>query len=427
MFANNKENWEDIDDFVAASKDPRRIDGLIRNNWQIRPTLYTAIIEFMQDGRKSAILLYHIYHAKQQYSIHDWERVELRIDDVSGVPGADAERIAYVVITRHSLHDRRTPGDPDLNFWTTGFGKHVMLWQAAWSYGLGPRRAELRWVRDSAQSIGRRAAVGSPARVRISGTSTPQDVNYVFLCDCDPKAMADWGGQRITPENAWHMAARTTGSAPWRDVPRAAYELQDLADILPSHWSGNPYYLHWQEPARTIDLESPILSEDGTSLVPAGRHRFYHGAYDLEDGAERRKGYTGKHWFWGTYRLGRSGSFTSKAFQTGTPGRRGGPSARRGPASGRADAHGRYWWQHDYFAHTGAIGDGTVAGEAGEWLGGAWYTAAWGGFDGRWVQLFADNPLRLAARVPQPVEPEGPGVVEPLDLAANTPDQAPTE
>jgi hypothetical protein len=31
------------------------------------------------------------------------------------------------------------------------------------------------------------------------------------------------------------------------------------------------------------------------------------------------------------------------------------------------------------------------------WLRGAWYTAANGGFDGRWVQLFDDRPSYEAA------------------------------
>jgi hypothetical protein len=38
--------------------------------------------------------------------------------------------------------------------------------------------------------------------------------------------------------------------------------------------------------------------------------------------------------------------------------------------------------------------------EDGVWLRGAWYTAANGGFDGRWVQLFDDRPAYEAPPPP---------------------------
>lgn len=414
VFSNNKANWEDIDRYVSSGRASADTEPGGRRRWQIRPTLYTAIIEFMQDGRKSVILLYHIYHAKQQRSIHDWERVEIRIDGVTGLPGGGAERIAYAVITTHRKHDRRVPGDADLNFWQTGFGKHLMIWQAPWSEASDLYRGELHWVADTARAVAERRRRGGRAQVRIAGAPAPRDVNYIFLCDCDPEATAGWDARRISRGNAADMAAKTTGGAPWRKVPGISYELQDLADILPTHWSGNPYHLHWTVPYQTIVLESPILSETGGELVPAGRQRFYAGARDIEDGGEHRKGYTGKHWFWGTYLLGWAASFTAEAFLDGTP------SGERGPASGRPEAHGRYWWQHDYFAHDGAMGIGMLAGERGEWLPGAWYSAAKGGFDGRWVQLFADNPLELEARVPVAVDRVTPRTAELLDLAKTT-------
>lgn len=409
IFANNKENWEDIDRFVSSGRAGR--DALGQRHWQIRPTLYSAAIEFMQDGRKSVILLYHIYHAKQLRSIHDWERVEIRVDGVGGLPGGGAERIAYAVITTHSKHDSRVPGDADMNFWQTGFGKHLMVWQAPWSEALDLYRGELHWVADTARAVAESRRRGGRARVRIAGETKRRDVNYVFLCDCDPEATAGWGARRISRENAGDMAAKTTGGAPWRKVPGISYELQDLADILPTHWSGSRFDLHWTVPYQTIVLESPILSEAGRELVPAGRQRFYAGARDTEDAGERRKGYIGKHWFWGTYLLGWAGSFKAQAYRYGAP------WAGRGRASGRPDAHDEYWWQHDYFAHDGTAGIGTLANEQGEWLAGDWYTAAAGGFDGRWVQLFPDNPLRLEARVPQAVESIVPRSIDPLDLA----------
>ncbi len=411
VFSNNKANWEDIDLYVASSPPSPKAQTGNRQHWQIRPTLYTAIIEFMQNGQKSVILLYHIYHAKQQRSIHDWERVEIRVDGVSGLPGGGTERIAYAVITSHSTHDRRIPGASGWNFWETGFGKHLMVWQAPWSWAWDFYRGELRWIEEEQHAIAQQSRRGDDAALRISGASWPRDVNYVFVCDCDPKATADWRARRVDGHNAGEMAAKATGSTDWPGVPRITYELQDLADILPSHWIGNPYQLHWAPPARTIELESPILSEHGTSLVPAGRQTFFANSYDIEDDGEHRNGYLAKHWFWGTYLFGRTGSFTRLAFDYG------GPNAGRGAASGRTDGHGSYWWQHDYFAHSGERGDGTIEDERGEWLPGAWYTAAKGGFDGRWVQLFADNPLGLEARVPAAVDRITPRPAEQLDLA----------
>jgi hypothetical protein len=64
----------------------------------------------------------------------------------------------------------------------------------------------------------------------------------------------------------------------------------------------------------------------------------------------------------------------------------------RGAASGYLNSHNSFWWQHDFFAHSGTITSGSTNYEGGSWLPGAWYTAANGGFDGRWVQLFDDRP-----------------------------------
>ena len=77
-FSNNKDNWEDLDRFIAGA----------RPGWDIRPTLYTGLIEFMTGERKDLVLLYHVYHAKQRGSIHDWERIEIRVNGVDAEPGA---------------------------------------------------------------------------------------------------------------------------------------------------------------------------------------------------------------------------------------------------------------------------------------------------------------------------------------------------
>ncbi len=400
IYANNKENWEQIGAFAAAGGNGAAGDGHDRSHWRIRPTLYTALIEFMEQDRKSLVLLYHIYHAKQRGSIHDWERVEIRVDGVTGRPGSGAEAVNYAVLTQHSMHNRRLAERQPLNFMETRFGKHVMIWQAPWSGWIPPNKAELRWVEDTFEVLDRDNRGNGKARTAISGSPAHRAVNYVFLCDCDPEAAAYWEARNITGATASAMAAGTAGEVDWAAVPRATYELQDIADILPSHAGGNRSDLHWKGSATTILLESPIRGEDGAELVPAGRQAFFAGAVDVEDRRERRSGYPRKHWFWGTYKTGRRGAFTSKAFASGLPAGSGGRSALRGEASGHPEAHGRYWWQHDYFLHDGRAGDASAAGESGYWLPGAWYSAAQGGFDGRWVQLFPDDPggATLAAR-----------------------------
>jgi len=391
VFSNNKVNWGAINEFVMTSIDPFFSDSHDWDTWRIRPTLYSAIIEFMQDGQKSVILLYHVYHAKQQGSIHDWERVELRVDGVSGIPGSGTEQVNYAVITEHSKHNARVLGEVDLNFMETSFGKHVMLWQAEWSNDpFGFDLHELHWVEDTFAGIDVGNQFAMSAKVNVNGDKDRRSVNYVFVCDCDPEAVAYWNAQTITHDNALDMVAGPNNHVRWDEIRRATFELQDLADILPTHWEGNSYSLHWTSPSRMIKLESPILSEDGTELVPTGLQRFFFRSIDSQDAGESRGGYPDKHWFWGAYLWGQVGNFVFDAYEFGDP------FGERGLASGHLDSHGNYWWQHDYFAHVGVHGDGSADGEQGEWLFGAWYTEAEGGFDGRWVQRFPNSrePVR---------------------------------
>jgi hypothetical protein len=99
-------------------------------------------------------------------------------------------------------------------------------------------------------------------------------------------------------------------------------------------------------------------------------------------------------WFFGTYSVerdadaaGSSDDFKTPAYTYGAMDSRG---RTRGSASGYLNSHNAFWWQHDYFVHTGDV-DSNASSEAGFWLAGAWYLAANGGFDGRWVQLFDDR------------------------------------
>jgi hypothetical protein len=213
QLSNNKWNCErGLEGFVQRGENP---------GWQIRPTLYSHIVEFTENGGKSVVL---VYHAMQIDSIHDWERVEIRLDDVAGDPGGG-------------------------------------------------------------ESI-------------------------VFVDAADSAATSYWAAGTISSSNAQQMAAGVPSLHPVNTskVKRIRCELQDTADILPSH-----------------------LDSGGT------------------------------------------------------------PNGTRGLANGRIDSHGSYWYQHDYFAHTGAeaSGEGGDA-EQGHWLCLGWHLEASGGFDGRWVQLFPD-------------------------------------
>ena len=103
-------------------------------------------------------------------------------------------------------------------------------------------------------------------------------------------------------------------------------------------------------------LDSPIRSESGSTELSSGWQNFYYIAKDDEDSDESREGYPDKSWFWGAYDFAGNTSLKSKAFSGTTGVFEGGT---RGAASGRTDSHSSYWWQHDYFAHSGQEGSGS--------------------------------------------------------------------
>ena len=84
-FSNNRLNWLNVPQYLAAAQS----GSGAYSNWRIRPTLYSALIEYMNGGSKSLVLLYHVYNAadKDGNQIHDWERVEIVLHGVSGTPG----------------------------------------------------------------------------------------------------------------------------------------------------------------------------------------------------------------------------------------------------------------------------------------------------------------------------------------------------
>ena len=384
-FSNNKLNWEQIHRFLEGNPDVE--------HWRIRPTMYTAIIEFMEpEGKKSALLLYHVYHAMQQGSIHDWERIEIRIDRVDGTPGQSGERVDYVVITEHHNHKFRTHPNKDLNFAELDTGKHVLVWQAEWSgTPTDPHNAELRFVEDAWRSIEQRVKDSRKAEVEVNGDSEKKNVNYVFVCECSAAAKRYWPARAINQDNASEITAGVREKVDWNQIRPVTYELQDLADILPTHTPGGAFENHWTQPSLIIVMQSPLHGEDGSTLIDEGSQEFYYRALDDDDPDEHRNGYPYKSWFWGAYDLGGDRNLKDHAF-TGDPDAF--QSGTRGGASGYPDSHAAYWRQHDYFAHRGQRGPKDY--QYGRWLERDWHTAASGGFDGRWIQLFKDQATAIS-------------------------------
>lgn len=371
QFSDNKANWEALQSYVTGGMHPE---------WTIRPTLYSAFIEFKTGERRDAILLFHVYHAKEEGSIHDWERIELRLNGIGKAPGG-AEDIRYAVVTEHSKHNSRTTADPDMNFMVTPTGKHLLAWQAQETNGIvGFFRAEIHFVEETWASIQGRTSTDS-AKVDVNGGDA-QAFHYAFVPDGDPNAVTAWNAQSISQANAQEQSAGTAATVTMGEVKRIAYELQDLADILPTHWSGGFVSRHWEAPDIQILLDEELAS--GLDLGPSvtkGLQLFRAGSIDSEDANEDANGYPVKHWFWGAYRLGGQSMF-AEAFELGTP------LGGRATANGDPGSLNAYMHQHDYFAHGGTRTDGSSDTEDGVWLPLGWSTAEADGFDGRWVQLF---------------------------------------
>jgi hypothetical protein len=234
------------------------------------------------------------------------------------------------------------------------------------------------------------------AEVDINNDSD-KNVHYVFVPERSPAAVATWRAAAITPATAYDLASKVdddTGVT-WQATKRVTYELQDLADIVPTHWQGADWSRNWlSSKSSDVLLETPVTSETGAVEVAAGLQRFYTasrdaGKSDLTDG---RDGIPSKNWLYGAYSGEENADTISGSDDLG--GYEGvGLDSRgrtRGAASGDLASHGTYWRQHDFFVHTGVV-DTAEHRESGTWLPGQWYTAANGGFDGRWTQLFADD------------------------------------
>jgi hypothetical protein len=415
-FSNNRLNWRNINRYVDASA----IGPSAYDRWRIRPTLYTALIEYMEGGSKSLVLLYHVYNAadKDGSEIHDWERVEIVVHGISGTPGGSSEYVNHVTVTLHPEHIMRRYYDSGLNFMQTATGKHVLLWQADESDadGLppGPHAHELRYVTNPYSWI----ASTTSAEVNISGKDDKRNVHYVFVPEGSQGAVAAWGARPLSYTTAASLASRVDNSntVSWYQVKRITYELQDLADIFPTHWQYNAWYVHWlSSDLEDVLLESPVINEAGQSEVGTGLQRFYTksrdiGKSDLTDG---REGVLSKRWLYGAYSAELNSDIAYWEFNYTADDFKGYEGVgldsyglSRGAASGYYNSHNAFWWQHDYFVHSGII-DAADTRESGRWLTGAWYMAANGGFDGRWVQIFDDragfepsSPLSLSIIYP---------------------------
>jgi hypothetical protein len=413
-FSNNRLNWINIGQYLAAAQS----GSGAYSHWRIRPTLYTSLIEYMDGGSKSLVLLYHVYNAadKEVSEIHDWERVEIVVHGISGTPGGGSEYVNHVTVTLHKEHHMRRYYDWDLNFMQTSTGKHVLLWQASeLNYDAthwGPHGHELRFVTNPYSWIASQANTAG-AEVNISNKDDKKNVHYVFAPEGSSAAVTTWNAKPLSYTTASTLASRVDDDTkvPWYQVKRITYELQDMADISPTHWQNNPWYIHWlSTDLEDVLLESPIVNEAGLSEVSTGLQRFYtqsrdSGKSDLTDG---REGILSKRWFYGAYSAelnpeNPSGSDNFGGFEGLGLDSYG---YSRGAASGYYNSHNAFWWQHDFFVHSGVINSVDTR-EEGMWLRGAWYTAANGGFDGRWVQLFDDragqepsSPLSLTMTFP---------------------------
>ncbi len=398
-FSNNRVNWLNIHQYVNASANgPSAYD-----RWRIRPTLYTSLIEYMEGGSKSLVLLYHVYNAvdKDGSGIHDWERAEIVVRGVLGTPGGGGEYVNHVTVTLHKEQIMKRYYDAGLNFMQTATGKHVLLWQADESNNdslpFGSHAHELRFVKTPYSTIVTQMNSLNYAQVDLN-QENQKNVHYVFVPEGDQAAVDTWAAKPLSYTTASGLASRVDNAdaVRWYLNKRITYELQDIADILPTHAQQNAWYVHWLS-NDTLDvlLESPILNEAGQPEVSVGMQRFNVRSRDI--GAS---GYVGsdaafmsKKAFTGSYSAELNSEPPYDGDEFGAFEGVGVDSfgLSRGGASGYYNSHNSFWWQHDYFVHSGIITSDQSHYEAGTWLPGAWYTAANGGFDGRWVQLFDDR------------------------------------
>lgn len=400
-FSNNRVNWLNIPQYVNASANgPSAYD-----RWRVRPTLYTSLIEYMEGGSKSLMLLYHVYNAtdKDGSGIHDWERVEISVRAVTGAPGTGTEYINHVTTTMHKEQIIRRYYDAGgLNVMSTATGKHILIWQADESdidpfaaYGY---HAHALWpVITPYSTIASQMNTISEAKVALP-QSDSKNVHYVFVPEGSQAAVDTWSAKPLSYTTAYGLASRVDNgdTVRWYQTKRITYELQDIADILPTHTGPNAS-INWLS-LKSLDvlMESPIINEAGQAETGVGMQHFIVWTRDIgkSDQVGADDAFMNKKAFTGTYsaELNSEAPFDSDDFPAFEGLGVDDFGLSRGAASGYLNSHNSFWWQHDFFAHSGTVTSSSTNYEGGTWLAGAWYTAANGGFDGRWVQLFDDRP-----------------------------------
>ncbi|MBA3487135.1 MAG: hypothetical protein H0T88_08110 [Lysobacter sp.] len=414
-FANNRNVWANqLSDYVAASA----AQSGAYQNWRIRPTLYSSVVEYMDGSSKGLVLFYHVFHPvdKKASEIHDWERIEIVIRGVAGTPGGSGEYVGHVTITSHKDHVMREVGSSDLNFMQVAGGKHAMIWQADEDpTSLGTHGHELHFVQDTYSTISSRVSTNTQAEVEVTNDDD-KSVHYVWVPETSPAAVTQWSAKAMSYSNASTLASRQDSTVNWSQVKRISYELQDLSDLYLGQWAGSTWWTNWtSDKIEDFLLESPITNEAGTVDVPAGLQRFYLGSRDtyssnLTDG---RGGVLSKNWFLGGYSAERNADTLSGSDDFGGFSGAGRDSygRNRADASGDYSSLNNYWRQHDVFVHSGAI-DTRETYEAGKWLLNGWHLPQNGGFDGRWTQVFDDRPTYEAAPPPPPPPPSCPVTAE---------------
>ncbi|SFL22670.1 SprB repeat-containing protein [Lysobacter sp. cf310] len=393
-FANNRYTWPNLlSQYIAASA----AGTGAYSNWRIRPTLYSSVMEYMDGNSKALVLLYHVYHPvdKKANEIHDWERIEIVVRGVTGVPGAVGEYVGHVTITSHKDHVMRSYGSADLNFMQVTGGKHVMIWQADEdNTELGTHGHELHFVQDAYSTIAARRTANNSAEVEVTNDDD-KSVHYVWVPETSNAAVTAWGASSINYGNANALAAGRDDTVSWSLVKRITYELQDLADVFGGQWSGANWSINWNS-GQTADilLDTPITNELGQVEVPVGLQRFYVLSRDTSSSSltDGRDGVLGKDWLWGAYSAETNADTISGSDKLGGYSGAGRDSYNRN----RADASGdyaslnAYWRQHDLLVHSGGI-DTRENYEAGQWLLNGWELPQNGGYDGRWAQLYDDR------------------------------------
>lgn len=407
QFSDNKRNWKNIGRYIdAANAGPNSF----YQRWRIRPTLYTALLEYSEGSSKNLVMIYHVYHgsdenAEGKNQLHDWERVEMHVKNVSNTPNR-GERFAFAVLTQHKRSVVRRYGSRDLNFHTSNTGKHLLIWQAEWSGKLsGPHGQELRYVQTPASEILDDIRRNKDAEVDIIANSNDKNVHYAFIPGGSASAVSAFNAKVLSYETAPQLTsyADNGDTERWSQAKRIQYELQDIADIVPTHWSNGPYELHWTpETTVRVKVTTPFRNSNGHLIN--GLQDFFTQSYDI-DHEDGRKGYLSKSWLYGTYDLrdacnpsvssllsgstctSKSKQFNDNSFNSTHRDLNG---RTRSQANGDPASAGSYWHQHDYFLHNG-VQDSSKETEQGYWLPSGWQLSRNGGFDGRWISLFPDN------------------------------------